>query len=367
MEVAQKQRKNTRAYMTFNCIEGKNSRTGSVLILVLIVTSCITILAIGLAYRTRIELKLAQKNAQRTQVYYLALGGIERVKALLSQQKERSSSNTAVMCRFTGTVEEEKLFDGFKDSRPDENNLLTYCLRDEQGYLNINKSDPAAWEKINGVSKELHASILDWTDTDNDTNPDGAETNFYERLNPPYVSKNSLCVILKELLFIKGITRENYLGEHLTQSSLAYKQEATGQFNPFFNDYDNTSNLGFLNIFTVYGNGKININTVSKEILSALPGIAQETADTLSVYCAGPDGQPGTDDDQYPTGEKDLTNLENLPELQIEILQQYCCFNSEYFRIFSFARLDNIFECCLMATVKCAGNQPALLYLERLL
>jgi hypothetical protein len=312
-------------------------------------------------------LKLAQKNAKRTQAYYLALGGIERIKALLSQQKERSPLNTAVMCQLTSTAEKEKLFDEFKDFQPGKDKLLTYSLRDEQGYLNINKSDPAAWEKINGVSKESHAGILDWTDTDNDTNPDGAETNFYERLNPPYVSKNSPCITLKELLFIKGITRENYLGENLTKSSLAYEQEKTSQFTPFSNDYDNISNLGFVNIFTVYGNGKININTVSKAILSALPGIDQETADTLSVYCAGSDGQPGTDDDRYLASEKDLANLENLSELQIELLQQYCSFNSEYFRIFSFARFNNIFECCLMATAKCAGNQPTLLYLERLL
>jgi len=353
--------------MTFNCIEEKNNRTGSVLILVLIVTSGITILAIGLAYRTRIDLKLAQKNAQRTRAYYFALGGIERVKALLSRQKEHTPSNTAAMCRFTGTAENEKLFGELKDSQPDKNKLLTYGLRDEQGYFNINKSDPAAWEKINGVSKEAHASILDWTDTDDDTNPDGAETNFYERLNPPYASKNSPCTILKELLFIKGITRENYLGENLTRNSLVYEQEATSRFDPFSNGYNNSDNPGFLNIFTIYGNGKININTTSKEILSALPGIAQETADALLVYCAGPDGQPGTDDDQYLTGGKDLANLENLPELQAELLQQYCCFNSEYFRIFSFARVDNTFECCLMATAKCAANQPALLYLERLL
>ena len=34
---------------------------------------------------------------------------------------------------------------------------------------------------------------------------------------------------------------------------------------------ENVTDLGLVNIFTVYGNGKININTTSKTILSALP------------------------------------------------------------------------------------------------
>ena len=46
-----------------------------------------TILSVGLAYRTRVEVKLSGADAQRTKAYYLALGGIERARALLSLQK----------------------------------------------------------------------------------------------------------------------------------------------------------------------------------------------------------------------------------------------------------------------------------------
>ncbi|MHC4649015.1 MAG: hypothetical protein ACYTBJ_26475 [Planctomycetota bacterium] len=81
------------------------AQRGSVLVPVLIVVTSLVILAVGLAYRTSIEIRLASGNARRTQAYYLALGGIERVKALISQG-ELSPSTIALMCQFNGNAEE---------------------------------------------------------------------------------------------------------------------------------------------------------------------------------------------------------------------------------------------------------------------
>ncbi|MCK4794420.1 MAG: general secretion pathway protein GspK, partial [Desulfobacteraceae bacterium] len=315
-------------------------KEGSVLVLVLIVLSSMTILSVGLAYRTRIEMKLAHANARRTQAYYLALGGIERIKALLSEV-ELSPSTITRICQFTGTAKEEGLFEQLRDYGLIEGKLLIYSVRDERGYLNINKSDPASWENMDSISNECCSSILDWIDADDDTSPDGAETDFYERLDLPYVSKNSPCVALKELLFLRGITRDIYIGEDLNRNSLLDENERDGQLQFPPDNRDNILDLGLVDIFTVYGDGKININTTSRAILAALPGLDEEVADILLTYRDGPDGQFGTDDDMCFTSTEDLANVEGLTELQIELLQQYCCFDSEYFRIFSYARLNS--------------------------
>ena len=321
----------------------------SVLVLVLIVISSMSILAMGLAYRTRIEIRLAGANAQRTKAYYLALGGIERVKALLNQQ-ELSPSVIGRICSFSNMAEQESLFSRLKDYDAEALKLLAYSLRDEQGYLNINKSDPASWEKIESISKQDCAGILDWTDADDDTTAEGAETDFYERLNMPYVSKNNPCATLKELLFIRGISRDDYLGQRLGQ-----------EFLPTDNGQ------GLVDIFTVYGNGKININTASEMILAALPGFDEQAGWAILNYRAGVDGPAGTDDDVYLADMEDLANLQQLTELQIELLRQYCCFDSEYFRIFSYSRLKDDLQCCLMATVKSTENNCEIITVERLL
>jgi len=343
----------------------KQIRSGSVLILVLIVLTSMTILSVGMAYRTRIEMKLAHANAQRTLAYYLALGGIERVKALLSQE-ELSPLVIARINQFIGTAKGEGLFEQFKEYDLNKGNMLTYSLRDEQGYLNINKSDPSSWTNIDGIGEECRASILDWIDEDDDTSPGGAETDYYERLELPYISKDSPIIALKELLFLKGLTREIYLGEDLNRNSLLDENERDGWSEVPFDNEDDRLDFGLVDIFTVYGEGKVNINTTPMTILSALPGLDDKMAEPILTYRAGSDGRLGTDDDMYFTSSEEIANVEGLSELQIELLQQYCCFDSEYFRIFSSAGLRGTFKCCLMAIVKYEDSQFKTLYTERL-
>lgn len=346
--------------------DDRPAQRGSVLILVLIVLSTMTALSVGLAFRTRIELKLAQANARRVQSYYLALAGIERTKALIGEQ-ELEPSTVAGVCWFTRTAAEEGLFEGLDNMGVTDGKYLMYSLRDELSYLNINNSDPSSWENIRGLSRELRAGILDWIDQDDDTSPDGAETDFYERLEPAYVSKNADCSALKELLFLRTAGRHLYLGEDLNRNSLLDENERDGLANLPFDNGDSVLDLGLVDIFTVYGDGRININTVSKAILAALPGLDGAVADRILTHRAGPDGRFGTDDDNAITEVKDIASIEGLTELQVELLGQYCCFDSAQFRIFSYARLDSGFDCCLMGTLSCVNNQPRLLCLERLL
>ena len=334
--------------------------------MVLIVVSSMAIVSVGLAYRTRIELKLARTNAQRVQAYYLALAGVARSKALLSKQ-ELSPATIAGICRFAGTANEEGLFEQLGQEGLTDRKFLGYSVRDEQSYLNINNSDPAIWENMGSISSEYRAAIIDWVDADDDTSPDGAETDFYLRLEPPYVSKNKPCLALRELLFLKEVTFRVYTGEDLNRNSLLDENEKDGSLSFPPDNEDNKLDSGLVDIFTVYGDGRANINTTSKAVLSALPGLDESAADTILAYRAGPDGQPGTDDDAYMASAEDLGKVEGLTEMQIELLQQYCCFESRHFRIFSYAKVDESCECCLMATVSCEEGGLRLLCLERLL
>jgi type II secretory pathway component PulK len=352
--------------MPLKCLKDERCKGGSVLILVLIVLSSMLILSAGLAYRTRIEMRLAQANARRTQAYYLALGGIERIRALLSRQ-ELTPSRIAEICRFTGSADEEGLFEQISQSELPKGAFFTYNLRDEQGYLNLNKADPASWENLGCISKDCQAAIIDWTDADENVSPAGAETDYYSRLEPAYISKNGPCVALKELLFLKGITRRLYVGEDLNRNLLLDENEKDGRLRMPPDNEDSVLDLGLVDIFTVYGDGKININTASKQILSSLQGLDEKIAELILTYRAGMDGQFGTEDDVVFASSEDLGKVEGLTELQIELLKQYCCFGSEFFRIFSSAGLNSDFQCCFMATVQYADNQVRILCLERLL
>ena len=333
---------------------------GSVLVLVLIVLSSMLILSVGLAYRTQIELRLAQSNARRTQVYYLALGGIERAKTLLSQE-ELSVSSIARLCQFTASAADEGLFEQVEDFS------MSYCLRDEKGYLNLNNSDPSSWANLGFISEQCRASIIDWVDEDDQMEQDGAEADFYQRLEPAYTSKNRPFAALKELLYLRGITKPLYMGEDLNRNLLLDDNERDGRFRLPPDNEDGVLDLGLLDVFTVYGDGRININTTSGLILSALQGFDEQAAEAILVYRAGPDGRFGTEDDAAVENAEDFAEIEGLTELQIELLKDYCCFDSVFFRIFSSAGRDNDYQCSLMATIGYVDNQIRVLSLERLL
>jgi hypothetical protein len=337
-----------------------------VLVLVLIVVSSVTAVAVGLAYRCRIEMRLAWSNAQRTRDYYLALGGVERIKALMGQE-ECSPAVIARICQFNGTAKDEGLFEQLKDYDVTESKYLAYCLRDELGHLNVNKSDPASWENLDILSRQCRAGILDWTDADDETGPDGAETDYYQRLEPSYVSKNMPCIALRELLFSRGMTYAAYVGEDINRNLVLESNERDGLLSPPPDNGDSVLQMGLVDIFTVYGDGRININTAPAVVLAALPGLDSEAADIILSHRAGPDRRPGTGDDVGLTSAEEIAEVEGLTELQTELLRQYCCFDSGYFRIFSCAGRGDSFECCLMATVSLTEDELRVVCLERLL
>jgi len=333
-------------------------RNASVLVLVLIVISAMTIVAFGLAYQTRIEIRLSKSSSEQAILQNLALSGLEAAKAILSE-KQLTAGQTARVCRYYPADNNKSLFEQLKLTL-DEKIQIDFWIEDESAFLDLNKSDSAVWENLPSFSRDKRACILDWIDTDFDTNPDGAEADYYERLGTPYNCKNASLLCLKELLFIKNITRGEYLGGLLTKITI-YPDDIEQLF---CNDLD--QQVPFVNIFTTFGREKININTVSSRILSILPGFDQQATDVVLAYRSGPDGTERTDDDRIFEKNEDILLIEGLTELQKELLDQYCCFNSDTFRVFSLARNDHRVY-LLMAVVKVVENESQVICVERLL
>ncbi len=341
------------------CQEGRLC-TGSVLILVLIVLSSLVALTVGLAYRTRIEIKLVQAMADRTKAFHLACGGIERIKTLLGQG-ELSPETIATICPFVKTANQEELFqqlDSFQVGRM----RLAYKLHDEQGFLHLNKSNPAAWENIPGLSRECASSILDWIDSDDTPSLDGAESDYYRQVDSPYLAKNRPCTALRELLFVRGVDRSGYLAAWDGMRGGG----GDGQAEESDRAADEVADPGLLSIFTVYGNGAININTVGREILASLPGLDEQVGEAILAHRYGPDGLPGTKDDRPFKSAEDIAQVAGLSGLHMDLLEQYCCVESTFFRVFSRADSGGKPACCLMASIQVTDGQVKVLCVERL-
>ncbi len=107
-------------------------------------------------------------------------------------------------------------------------------------------------------------SVKDWLDSGDDdatTGLSGAESNYYEDLDPPYAGRNGPIPDLNELLLIKGITPELYYGKGETPG-LSHHMTVHGV------------TLGAGTAFN--WPGRININTADLPVLAALLGIENE-------------------------------------------------------------------------------------------
>ena len=174
---------------------------------------------------------------------------------------------------------------------------------DTERYFNINLADDATLRtalEIVGVdatqTAEIVDSILDWRDTDDTTLLNGAESDYYLGLSPPYMPKNGPIDDLEELLRIKGITPEIYYGPAGAggTNAIALPTNPTGP--PGSRRPEQVIAVGLKDLFTTISAGWVNQNTASEPV-KRLAGWDENSARSLTDYVKGPDGILGTEDD----------------------------------------------------------------------
>jgi type II secretory pathway component PulK len=178
-----------------------------------------------------------------------------------------------------------------------------FGLCDEERKININKAELAVMARLFQIvlnsgeteAQELAASIIDWRDSDSDLSiPLGsAEDSYYRSERYPYEAKDQNFEVLEELLLVKGMSEDIF--------------------------------LKLKNYITIYGSGKVNINTAPKVVLLGL-GISEDIIDMILSFRAGKDKIQGSSDDNYFGAPFDITpNLSqtyHLSDSQIAEISQ---------------------------------------------
>lgn len=281
------------------------SRNGSILILTLWTLSLLTIFAIGLGYNISGQLRLADHLQDRLKMCYLAKAGIER--GIIELAKDETPGYDSLNEAWSNSEEffkEVPLGDGYvtvsfrmmsKDEEEGEENGVTtfYGIMDESNKININKVPVQILESllknVGGAEDEasdIANAIIDWRDVDIIVSPGGAEDEYYKDLDLPYPCKNRDLEILEELLLVKGMTPE------------------------IFSKIEE--------VISIYGEGKVNINTANWLSLHAL-GFDSDLAKRIVEFRRGIDGEDGTEDDNIF---KTIGELRNIGPLFTEESQQ---------------------------------------------
>lgn len=293
----------------------KNSR-GSILILTLWILAVLVLLSLGLGYLMSLDQRLVAYQRDRLMALYLAKAGVQRVVAEL-EQHPTSEMDASVNPWFHNPdiFREVALGQGSYTLRAriprgdDEPEKGFEGILDEDQRINLNTASREVLLRLPRMTDEIADSILDWRDEDPFSHFAGAEDFYYGGLEPPYKAKNAPFEVLEELLLVRGVTEEIF--------------EAVEPF------------------VTIYTDGKVNLNTAPREVLTAL-GMSPGLVTKVLRFRSGMDGLGLTADDQGFTSlgsaEQQLNAVEPLvpqeaAEMTNLITQNLLKVDSQVFRI----------------------------------
>ncbi len=230
------------------------TREGIALLIVIWILTILMTIVFSFSFATRSETYSLMSFKEGIEKKYIAEAGIERAKIEILYRRQNPTAED--VWRMDGTVYEDSIGDDYYRVK----------IMDESGKVNINTASDIILRNLFlnlGISsKEVDIivdSIMDWKDEDEFHRLYGAESDYYMSLQNPYKAKNAGFETLEELIMVKGISSEIL--------------------------YGNKERKGIIDFITIYSDSQvINVNTAPKEVLSAVPGITAEMADSIIDY-----------------------------------------------------------------------------------
>lgn len=271
----------------------KTSRRGSALMLALITIVILSTLMVSFLFRIHLESDLAARARFGMKAQHLARGGQDYAKwMLLKSLRAGNEPEEDMEERFF--VAAKNLQNGMAISQYEvetDGGRILISITPETGRRNVNRLSEADWEQLLeniGLPGRHHARLiacfLDWTDADEATRLLGAESDDPHYQDNELPVKNGPVDSLNELGMIKGFTRSILYG---------------GRLDDDFYKEPEVIVSGILPLLSVYGDGSVNLNSATRDVLMTVSGIREEQVDRLIEGRWGPDQIPGTEDDGY--------------------------------------------------------------------
>jgi general secretion pathway protein K len=306
------------------------SRSGAALIVALWVLMILGLMIGTFAFEMHIEAGITSYHRKKLQAQYLARAGVEYARMMLVRSATSSDDEEATSEETQALVDNAyRLSRGVSVSNlrlPLGRGEMVLSIVPEEGRRNVNKLADEDWEEILDQANvpedqwdELIDCFTDWVDEGDEHQLNGAESDdpFYQ--DAGYECKNAPLDTVDELLLIKGFTREIVYG---TPSDVTDREPVKG----------------IAAWLTTWGEGKININTASREVLMTLTGIDEWTVDQIIEGRAGEDGEPGTRDD----GWESVSEAVSLAGIPGDIAERISVRDKQYVRVISLGEVGNI-------------------------
>jgi competence ComEA-like helix-hairpin-helix protein len=243
------------------------------------------------------DLVVVKNYGDKIQAHYLAVAGIEKAKALLyrdARERSRSSVNhNGALYDAADRLRDVHLGRGqfwvFRRGRPDEGGGIIYGVSDEESRLNVNEASSEELSKLEGMTPDITAAIVDWRNSGNEVTPGGAKADYYLSLRPPYLPRNGPLQTIRELLMVRGVTRQLLLGRDVHQNGLIEAFEEGGN-EAVVDDVLDTGWAGLLTVDSSVNNvnaagyDRVSIQTADQGALTGVKGITPDIAKAIIAW-----------------------------------------------------------------------------------
>jgi general secretion pathway protein K len=325
---------------------GIKNKRGVALLITLTIIALLVVTTLELNRQARSAVLSAATTRDRITLSQMTVSAVNLALAILVEDKENSEIDSIQ----EDWADPEKIKAAL-DSLAFEEGNLTLKISDERSRIQVNAlvlhpdvqnfnqpqkllmdrflrlalSFSETSEDIDPATTIIN-SLKDWLDSGDDdaiTGLNGAESEYYEDLDPPYPCKNGLMTHLSELLLVRGVTPEVYAGT----------EDIAG-----VSDYVTVNGMTDAGGNTINFSGKININTADLPVLKALlPEEHQELAQALFDYRVEKSGPAYTHALSGDTWYKQVPGAGD-----IEIDKNLITTKSDIFRIETIATLRNM-------------------------
>lgn len=295
-------------------IKALKKNQGSVLIITLFVVFFLSSIALSISHAMRINTKLISRHVQNQKSLNIAESAVLLALAEIKADKKDNVYDCFQDGWYQKFHDSEKIKTfRFKDSENKDIGEYSIKIIDEYSKININTGSV---EIIDNLSNQL---------SQKDPKKTGQAIADY---------RNSLgqkqIISVYELLKMKVIDKDIFWGEDTNDNLILDKWE-DDQANSVPNDNGNgILDLGLKDFFTVYTDGKINLNTVLEKSILSFPGMTEQGARTIVNMR---DNQP------FQT-EEDFEDIGSISQQTSQFILRWGTVRSDIFRIIVRARVN---------------------------
>ncbi len=288
---------------------------GFILVAMIWIVAILAVITLGFAHRALLDERAAALDLDHSRAQFLARGSVVYAvadmqnKAVMEGLLQRARTQLSGGAPSVPRGQQQKqpgvhvspLYDApdllsaglFSAAGSGEGNKISYTMTDAEARISVNTAPEEVLDEIDGLGMRVVSAIMDHR---------GGELSPEDR-------KSFLTI--EELRTLEDIDEDAWDG---------------GDDTP-----------GLRDMFTVYGDGHINVNTASREVLAAIPDLGDDVVDRILRFRQGDDGKLGTSDDRHFLSLESMSGQLQIDPTALAPLAKYCTFESHFFTITGFA------------------------------